>query len=121
MKEYVYKAIVTRVVDGDTFYAEVDLGFHVTTLVCFRLANIDTPEIYSPSNELELIHGREAKTFVEDMILNKEVVIRTYKTGKYGRWLAVVYLEGATTLSEELVKAGLAKKGNYDVYEGTNN
>ena len=120
MKDYIYRGKVTKVVDGDTFYAEVDLGFHVTTRVCFRLANIDTPEIYSPSNELELIHGREAKSFVEDMILDKEVIIRTYKTGKYGRWLAFVYLEGATTLSEELVKAGLAK-GEYDVHRGTTN
>ena len=110
MKDYVYKALVTKVVDGDTFYADVDLGFNVTTSVKFRLANIDTPEIYRPKNDEELVRGREARGFVAERILGKEVIIRSYKTGKYGRWLAVVYLEGGTTLAEELENAGYVKE-----------
>ena len=42
---YEYKAIVDRVVDGDTIDVDIDLGFSTTlTKQRVRLAGIDTPE-----------------------------------------------------------------------------
>jgi hypothetical protein len=41
---YVYRAEAVRVIDGDTFVADVDLGFYVHVLVHVRLQGIDTPE-----------------------------------------------------------------------------
>jgi len=111
--EYVYKATVTRVIDGDTFEAEVDLGFYVMVVLRFRLANIDTPEIYRPSGEEELQHGREAKDFVENLILGEEVHIKSYKTGLYGRWIGNVWTLDDLNLCEELKKAGFEKRKNY--------
>lgn len=109
---YNYDAYVDRVVDGDTFYAVVDLGFHMSARLDFRLADIDTAEIYRPSCEAELVHGQEAKAFVENLILNKVVNITTKKTGKYGRWIATVHL-GDKTLSEILRENDFAKRDSY--------
>ena len=109
MKEYIYRAVVTKVTDGDTIYAEVDLGFHVKTKVKFRLANIDTWEIYSPKTPEELVLGREAKLLVEKLTLGQEVTIRSYKTGKYGRWLATVMLDDGRMLAPILREEGYEK------------
>lgn len=121
---FTYSAFVTRVVDGDTIYADVDLGFHILTKQKFRLLGIDTPEIYRPLNEKELAHGREAKRFLESLILNKFVIIQTKKTGKYGRWLADVYLDDNfidevsgddwyVSVTEKMIEAGFEKRESY--------
>ena len=43
---YWYKAKITRVVDGDTFDAMIDLGFKMIAIKRIRLACVDTPETY---------------------------------------------------------------------------
>ena len=90
MDEYIRKAIVTKVVDGDTIDAIVDLGYHVKTETRFRFANVDAPEIYGKNATPE---GFPAKQFVEEQLLGKEVYIKSLKTGKYGRWIADIYIE----------------------------
>ena len=110
---YEYKCDVTRVVDGDTFYGKIDLGFFASLSLKFRLKGIDTPEIYRPLNEAEKQHGMEAKEFVSSLILNKTVVVRSNKTGKYGRWIAEVILEDGTDLVTVLIENGFQKR----VYE----
>jgi len=111
---YEYKAKVTKVVDGDTFYAEVDLGFFVKINLKFRLADIDTPEIFRPRNSTEKHHGLMAKDFVKELILDKIVTVRTNKTGKYGRWIAYVDVEGTGDLTESLKANFLEKKLIYN-------
>ena len=44
MNPYIYKAKITRVVDGDTCDVELDLGFSVLYKGRVRLTGIDTPE-----------------------------------------------------------------------------
>lgn len=114
MKFYRYRANITRVVDGDTFYADLDLGFGISCTQVFRLSGIDTPEIYRPESIEELELGRDAKEFVEEAVLGKEVTLVTYKTGKYGRWIATVILDEddsgvRTTLTQLLKENGYAK------------
>ena len=43
-KLYVYKMKLDRVVDGDTLYAFIDVGFKMTMKANVRLLGIDTPE-----------------------------------------------------------------------------
>ena len=40
---YEYRARITRVIDGDTVEAEIDLGFHVTFTATLRLTGINAP------------------------------------------------------------------------------
>lgn len=118
---YTYRAKIVNIVDGDTFDAVVDLGFSIYQKDRFRLYGIDTPETYRPSCKAELEHGKAAKQLVEELILGKEVIIRTEKDkkGKYGRYLADVLLDfseenGARTLTDALKEGGFEKKESYD-------
>lgn len=96
---YHYKMTVTKVVDGDTVYGDVDLGFNIGfKKMEFRLSGINTPETKGATKEA----GLTSKKFVEDTILNKEVIIVTKKDGKekYGRYLAeIFFLVGAEWIS----------------------
>jgi micrococcal nuclease len=108
---YHYKMTVIRVVDGDTVYGDVDLGFNsVNKKMEFRLAKINTPEIKGATREA----GLTSKVYVEEKIMGKEVIIVTKKDSKekYGRYLAeVFYKDGSgayVSLNDELVQKGLA-------------
>ena len=96
---YHYKMTVTKVVDGDTVYGDVDLGLNIGfKKMEFRLSGINTPETKGATREA----GLTSKKFVEDAILNKEVIIVTKKDGKekYGRYLAeIFFLVGAEWIS----------------------
>jgi micrococcal nuclease len=109
---YNYRAFVTRVVDGDTFDANVDLGFGIYHKVRFRLRGIDTPETWRPKTEAEREHGIKATEFVNELIGGKEITIQTYKMGIYGRYECDVLL-GAKTLSEVLKEEGYEKLAAY--------
>lgn len=109
---YEYKALVTRVVDGDTFDAEVDLGFHVKVKHRFRLMGIDTPETYRPQNEAELQHGLKAKALVQTLIEGQQVTLRSNKIGIYGRWNAQVEIFGKD-LARILKGEGMEKRDKY--------
>jgi micrococcal nuclease len=102
---YTYKALVYKVYDGDTFKAEVDLGFNVKIRETFRLYGVDTPEMRGNDK----IRGKEVRDKVRNLILDKEITLRSIKNkGKYGRWLGQVTIpEG--DLAEILVADGDAK------------
>jgi len=109
--EYKYNATCTRVVDGDTIDADVDLGFDMHFRTRFRLLGVNTSEIYGVAKDSEEYKaGMISKARVEELILSKPILILTEKdrTGKYGRYLATVYV-GDTNVNETLIKEGLAK------------
>lgn len=109
---------VDKVVDGDTIYLLVDLGFNVHKREKFRLLDIDTPEIYSGTEE-EKARGQEAKQYLIDWLKaaeedKHELYVYSVKQGKYGRYLAYLYSEtpeGEDTriYNEDVVAAGLAE------------
>lgn len=115
---YKYKVKVKRVVDGDTIDVVIDLGFKITTNQRIRLKGINTPETYSVKrNTEEYKKGMVAKKFVVKRIEanNSEAIIETSKyTGKYGRYIGVIWLaDNTTSLNDELVEKGFAKVANY--------
>ncbi len=119
---YEYSGRVVKVVDGDTFDIDLDLGFHVTYRIRVRLKGIDTPEIYHPTGKEEHDHGKEAKEFVKEKILDKDVIVHTerYKKGKYGRYIAdIIYNEefSKRSLSEALRDNGFEKRKKYRLFD----
>jgi endonuclease YncB( thermonuclease family) len=103
---YEYNAKVTRVVDGDTIDAEVDLGFHLKATLRFRLARVDTPERGQPG-------FTEATDRVKELTpVGSMVHIKTGKAGGFGRWIAEVEYtsEDGTSmnLGDQLLNEGLA-------------
>ncbi|MBM3133015.1 MAG: nuclease [Chloroflexi bacterium] len=108
--QYVYKAHIDEVIDGDTFDVTVDLGFQITTYQRLRLVDIDTPEVRGP----ERPKGLKVKEYVKHLIEGKDVTIQSFKLGKFGRYTAEVFLEGDEKLSEHLLAGGMAVKSDYE-------
>jgi endonuclease YncB( thermonuclease family) len=91
-RRYTYVSWVSRVIDGDTLVADVDLGFGCQARQQrFRLRGIDCPE-------LRTLAGRNARAYVEEQLSAVDfIVITTHRTDAYGRYLADVrYLAGET-------------------------
>ncbi len=101
-KRYTYSAVVTKIIDGDTFDATVDVGFNIWIHDRFRLRGINTPE-------LKTDEGGQAKAFLVRFLENcPRIVIRTTKEGVYGRWLADVF-----ALKGEADPRKIAAQGEY--------
>lgn len=102
---------IVQVHDGDTLTAEIDLGFSVSVTEILRLYGINAPELRGDT------HDAAVKS--RDYVINrlneaKKIEILTfrvdgYKTkhGKYGRYLAEVYVDDVM-LNQELLDKGLA-------------
>jgi len=102
---------VTSVYDGDTITVDFDLGMRVKREgLKLRLYNINSPELRGKSLE----KGRESRDFLRSKILNEKVIIQTIKDkkGKYGRYLAKVWLEESDgswcSINELMVTEGFA-------------
>jgi len=109
---YEYKAKIIDVYDGDTFTFEVDLGFSIKVTEKIRLAGINTPEVRGK----EKIKGYEVRDYVSSLILNKDVTIKVYKKGKFGRYVAEVILEDGTDLTKLLLDKQMGKEFMKDDY-----
>ena len=109
-KSFVYTAQLEnmkQVYDGDTITRlSIDLGFSVWVRETIRLVGIDTPELRGTTYNA----GIEARDWLREQLEPHDTfTVRTHKgTGKYGRWLAEVSIEGRN-LNREMVKIGLAK------------
>ena len=89
---------IQKVVDGDTVYVNVSLGFDVKYLAKVRLKEIDTPELNS-KDEAERELAKDYKTFVSNLLLNamdyeKPLYLQSKSRGKYGRWIGDIVWEG---------------------------
>ncbi len=109
---YEYKVKITRVVDGDTVDAEVDLGFDTFIKDRIRLMGLDTPESRT-RNKKEKALGLAAKAYLKELLReNKgDIILRTSKEGKgkFGRILGKFKIYDAkvdreTTLNEWMIE-----------------
>ena len=118
-KLFYYKAKCINVVDGDTIDAVVDYGFCGKLTLRFRIYQegdfyFDTPEakLYRGVNEEHKQHGLEAKKRAEELLLNKDIYLKSYKEGSF-RWLGEIWLEDGTNYVELMVSEGFQKKEQY--------
>jgi endonuclease YncB( thermonuclease family) len=87
---YTYEAKVERVIDGDTLLVIIDQGFGLRIKERLRLKGIDAPE-------LSTLAGRRAKHWLENRLSGIDfAVVKTYKTDKYDRYLADVFVPPLT-------------------------
>lgn len=129
---YEYRAKATRVIDGDTFEADIDLGFHVHVHATLRLDGIDAPELHD-KDPATSDRARHAADRLRDLLLlaiplplnnPRSIVIRTRpdirgddRVDTLGRrylaqvWAAVGPLgpEAAIDVNATLLAEGLAK------------
>ena len=106
MTLYTYKAIVDRVVDGDTVDVDIDLGFGIWyNKQRIRLLGVDTPE-YRTSDTEEKIFGTLAKEIVEGFCpVGKEIILQTELDGKgkFGRILGIIVSDD-TNVNDYLIE-----------------
>jgi micrococcal nuclease len=104
MRDYKFRGTVARVVDGDTLDVNLDLGFHINHRIRVRLLGVDTPEVFG-ANACE--EGKEASLYVKALCPTESTIfVATYKTGKYGRWLARITLPNGQVLNDLLIEKG---------------
>jgi micrococcal nuclease len=105
---YIYRATLTRLIDGDTVVADVDLGWHVWRRdEHLRLAHINAPEMSVPAGEAALEY---LTSIVAGDGKFRPVTLRTLKDrdDNYGRLLAELYLDDGTYVNDEMLSSGYA-------------
>lgn len=105
---YEYKAKVHRVVDGDTVWLDVDLGFQVHAVLDFRLEGLNTPEVVGATK----VAGLAAKAELERLLSLGSLRIISTKTEKYGRYLATIFVQppagSELNVNQALIDGGFA-------------
>jgi endonuclease YncB( thermonuclease family) len=94
MDPYIYRIKNIRVKDGDTIDCTVELGFNILLNATIRLADLDTPETWRPSNEKERAAGINCKNFLLNLVVDdkyREFYIRSYGLEVYGRYTCELY------------------------------
>lgn len=116
-KCFYYRAHVVSVYDGDTCHADLDLGFGVwKKKETLRLNRINAPEIRGASKE----EGRRSRDYLRELILGADVMLQTIQDskGKYGRYLAEIWLYDSRAdqwqnINDLLVEKGYAEYREY--------
>ena len=108
---YEYNANIKRVYDGDTVWADLDLGFGIWMRnQAIRLRGINTPELRGETKEA----GIAARDRLRDLLarVGNQCGIKTVKddqTGKYGRVLGELLVAGEEiSLNQILIDEGFA-------------
>ncbi len=113
-QQYIYKAEVDRVVDGDTVDVLLDLSFGVYRKVRLRANGIDTPESRT-RNKAEKVLGLAAKKRMKELC-SKDIYIESLNGGKldkYGRLLANMFTsDSRLDICKTLIEEGHAIKYN---------
>lgn len=99
---YTYAATIRRVIDGDTYELDVDLGLRVHLHARIRLDGVDCPEQSTPQGVAATEHARGL------LPEGARVVVATAKPDKYGRTLASVWVAGHN-VAQALIEAGHAR------------
>ena len=114
VKRFAFPATVERIIDGDTIWATLDLGFGTWADRKLRLRGIDTPE-------LKTAGGIRARDYLTRTLEEAGVfVVTTTKIDLYDRYLADLFVLPGTSdpiviaregryVNRELVQKGLAR------------
>jgi endonuclease YncB( thermonuclease family) len=105
--EYLYEAIVERVIDGDTVVMTIDLGFRASMKIPVRLYGVDTDELNRKTGD-----GYAAKEFIEKHcpVGSKQLLLsHKNQADKYGRWLGTILQPGGVSINEQLLTLALAR------------
>lgn len=101
---YQYEAKVIEVIDGDTLWVEIDLGFKIFHKVKIRLKGVWCPELNAHdgpkarANLIELLQN-------QDYSFKKLLIITEKDKMSYDRYVATVYALG-NNINEAMIKNG---------------
>lgn len=103
---YIYRATCHRVIDGDTYELDIDLGFKVYARITVRLRDVDAPE-------LPTADGLRAKAAAQSLLMLAsplpQIVVQSYKGRRsFERWVCDVWLPDGRSLADVMVESGNA-------------
>ena len=110
---YIYRIKqITKVVDGDTIDADIDLGFDISLTKRIRLAGVDAPESRT-SDANEKKYGLQSKEWLKHKVESAEnILIKTElpdSTEKYGRIIGHLFVnDQETSLNDQMIVEGYA-------------
>ena len=121
LEKYVYRAVIDRVVDGDTVDAMIDLGFDTHIKRRIRLHGLDAWESRTRDLE-EKEKGLAAKARTKELlydISDKPQVcrVKSHGVGKYGRILGELFVRDADG-NEININNTLVEEGHAYSYDG---
>lgn len=107
--ENIIHARLIRVVDGDTFFADIIYPGGMAQIdIGIRIAGIDTPELRDKRAHIRKL-AQKAKQYAQSHLTRAEhITLHSVKRGKYYRLIAVVEVDGQD-LGQLLMQQGLAK------------
>ena len=119
---YTYNAKCTRVVDGDTIDAEIDLGFDIKVTKRIRLGGINAPESRT-RNKVEKKLGIAAKERLKEMMEGAANYfdLESQELGKFGRVIGKLHIDkiaGKDVITKVCVNDCLVKEGHAVEYDG---
>lgn len=98
------RAVVSKVIDGDTVDWHIDFGMKIYHEIRTRLYGINAPEMRTPE-------GKAAKLYLELLVSREPIIrLRTFKgdsKDKYGRYLGELITANGS-INEMMVEAGHA-------------
>lgn len=110
---YFYKAYLIEIIDGDTLWVDIDLGFDAWTTQKLRLRGINSEGIETPG-------GKTAKDYIAARLKGcKFIAVKTYWRDKFNRFLADIFYDkkeadyhrltqNGSYLNQELLNKNLA-------------
>lgn len=113
LREHLYlrRAELIAVTDGDTFTANVDLGFSAWVRIRVRVIGYDTPERHGATKWM----GDLAALALERLLRGADLLVESEKAQgeqSFDRWLAHVYVGPAgaeANVADVLVELGYAR------------
>ena len=111
---YTYKTYLEKVLDGDTFWATLDLGFKIFIRQKIRLHKIDAPL-------LETEQGKKAMNYLHNKLKPLDfIVVKTHWRDKFDRYLSDIFylpneedflkvIQKGKFLNQELVDKGYCR------------
>jgi micrococcal nuclease len=101
---YHYGADLVRVVDGDTVHLDIDAGFYMHRAdQSYRLLRINAPELRYPE-------GKVSRQALGDYLAGKTLIVRTYKSDNFGRYLTELWADGVNVNDWMVINGNAAYK-----------
>lgn len=116
---YVRKAALKLVVDGDTVRMTVDLGYRDFQEHSIRLGGVSAKDLHRGTDQ-DKQRGRECRSFVIKWFERHKTmcgttekwpfVVATEKSDSFGRYLGTVYCMEGHVLNQDVLASGLAEQ-----------
>ncbi len=98
-----YRAVIERIVDGDTCYVFLDVGLNKYAYESVRLKDVNAPELFT-RDEAEKVMGFAAKGHLVTICpVGTKALMHTFKDAQsFGRYVAVLTLADGTDVNASM-------------------